>query len=318
MFRPLALILAATALTATPAAALQNEEPQQNDGTRDILNRILDRVLGPEEQGDPNAQADATTTTDTGTTALTIDSVLAADFRAEDRARDVYRHPSETLQFFRVQPGMRVAEFAPGGGWYSRVLAPYIGAAGRYYAVNFDSAGRELNAEQRQRIESWPRTFPTQLQQSTGVPASAVVAFESDEIPAGVEGTVDRILIFRNIHSMLNANVAGRELRNLRTLLADDGLVGVVQHRAPASETWERANGSRGYVRQADVVKLFEINGFELVQSSEINANRSDPANWERGVWTLPPTYALGDADRDRYTAIGESDRMTLLFRKAR
>ncbi len=316
MTRHIAILLASVALVATPAAAWQEEtQTRQETPQRGILDRMIDRVLGPERPAD----AETGTTQTPSAPSASVAPVLAADYRAEDRPRDQYRHPSETLNFFQVQPDMTVAEFAPGGGWYSRVLAPWIGTnGGRYLAVNFDSAGREMNAEQRQRTESWPRSFPTQLQQSTGVAASAVTAFESDEIPAGMEGQADRILIFRNMHSMLTANNADSELRNLRTLLADDGMVGVVQHRAPASETWERANGSRGYVKQADVVKLFELNGFELVQASEINANRSDPANWERGVWTLPPVYALGDTDRSRYEAIGESDRMTLLFRKAR
>ncbi len=313
----LSLLLAASAMIVTPAVA-QTQETQpadQPNRTRQVLDTILNRVLGPQQ---PDAGTTATTTATTPVAGATIESVLAADFRAEDRPRDASRHPAETLAFFRVQPNMRVAEYAPGGGWYSRVLAPYLAAnGGRYYAVNLDSAARNATAEQRRAIDAWPTTFPNQLQQTTGVPASSVVAFESDQIPAGLEGTVDRILIFRNIHSMLNAGVADTELRNLRRLLSDNGMIGVVQHRAPENESWDRANGSRGYVKQSDVIALFDTVGFELVQSSEINANRADRADYPDGVWTLPPSYTLGDADRDRYTAIGESDRMTLLFRKA-
>lgn len=248
-------------------------------------------------------------------TADPVASVLAQDFRADDRARDQYRHPAETLAFFRVEPAMTVAEYAPGGGWYTRVLAPLIGPEGRYVAVN--PASGEGDAEQQARAAAWPQAFAARVEQWTGVPAASVVAFESDEIPAGLAGSVDRILVFRNIHSILNAGIAESELANLRRLLADDGLVGVVQHRAPESETPERADGSRGYVKQSDVVALFERAGFELVDSSEINANPADTAEWEGGVWTLPPSLALGDQDRERYLAIGESDRMTLLFRKA-
>ncbi|MCA1748452.1 MAG: class I SAM-dependent methyltransferase [Parasphingopyxis sp.] len=298
MIRPLAFALAAS-LIASPAAAWQEQE----DPARSILNRILDRVLGPTEQADQTQVPVAPDGT------IPLETILAADFRAEDRARDQYRHPAETLAFFQVAPAMTVAEYAPGGGWYTRVLAPYVAQRGRYLAVN-PPAGEDATTD-------FATAFPARAQQWTGAPASSVTAFESDEIPAGLEGSVDRILIFRNIHSLLNGGIADTELRNLRRLLADDGLIGVVQHRAPESEQWERANGSRGYVKQSDVVALFDMHGFELVQSSEINANPRDTAAWDRGVWTLPPAYRLGDVDRDYYSAIGESDRMTLLFRKA-
>lgn len=246
-----------------------------------------------------------------------VEAALAAEFRDEDRARDQYRHPAETLGFFGVEPAMTIAEYAPGGGWYTRILAPLVAGQGHYVAVNPDSSGLDLDEERRARAAAWPTAFATRVEEWTGVPAASITAFESDEIPAGVEGTVDRILLFRNIHSILNGGIADSELANLRRLLADDGMIGVVQHRAPESETAERANGSRGYVKQSDVVALFERNGFELVGTSEINANPADTAEWDRGVWTLPPVLTLGEEDRERYLAIGESDRMTLLFRKA-
>lgn len=313
MIRPIALALAATMLAASPALA-QEEQPQgQNNGAGAILNRILDRVLGPEETP---AEPDATPNTPVSSNPL--EAILAAQFRDGDRPRDRYRHPAETLAFFRVDPNHVVAEYAPGGGWYSRVLAPYIAPNGRYIAVNNDTSWQDLDAERRARTNSWPSRFAASIEEWTGVPASSVIAFESDEAPEELAGTVDRILIFRSLHGMRNNNIADSELRNLRSLLADDGLVGVVQHRAPAGETWARSNGTRGYLKQADVIDLFRLNGFELVSTSEINANPNDPANWEQGVWTLPPTLRLGDENRARHIAVGESDRMTLLFRKAR
>ena len=262
------------------------------------------------------AQAEPASSVET-VSASALDTVLAADFRADDAARDRYRHPAETLNLFWVEPTMTVAEFGPGGGWYTRVLAPYIAPQGRYLAVNADSSWRDLDAEQRAHANSWPQRMAANVEKWTGVPASSVTAFESDEVPEGLAGTIDRILIFRSLHGMRNANVADSELRRLRDLLADDGMVGTVQHRAPANETWARSNGTRGYLKQQDVIDLFRLNGFELVSTSEINANPNDLASWDRGVWTLPPVLALGDEDRDRYVAIGESDRMTLLFRKA-
>jgi len=246
-----------------------------------------------------------------------IEIILAEDFRDDDRARDRWRHPAETIAFFRVEPTMTVAEYAPGGGWYTRVLAPLVGRQGRYLAVNPASDEAAMNEQQRARRASWPTDFAGRVEQWTTLPAASVTAFRSDGPPAGVAGTVDRVLVIRNMHSILNDGIAESELANLRALLADDGMIGVVQHRAPESETTERANGSRGYVKQSDVIALFERAGFALVDQSEINANPADTADWPEGVWTLPPTYTLGEVDRARYEAIGESDRMTLLFRKA-
>lgn len=310
MTRKIALLIAAGAAIATPAIAFQ-AQGEQEASEPTILDRVLDRVLGPAEQ----PQAEPAATSPAAPTGL--NAVLAADYRADDRARDRYRHPAETLNFFRVEPTMTVAEFGPGGGWYTRVLAPYIAPQGRYIAVNADSSFRDLNPEQRARADSWPQRMAANVEEWTGIPASSVTAFESDEAPEAVAGTVDRILIFRSLHGMRNNNIADSELRRLRDLLADDGMVGVVQHRAPSGESWARSNGTRGYLRQQDVIDLFRLNGFELVQASEINANPRDTAGWERGVWTLPPVLALGDDNRDQYVAIGESDRMTLLFRKA-
>lgn len=249
--------------------------------------------------------------------APSLAEVLAADFRADDAPRDQYRNPSETLAFFRIEPAMRVVEYGPGGGWYTRVLAPWIAPTGTYMALNADSGpmptaqGSEIS-----RAMSWAERFPTQAAAQTGVDAAQIIAFESDEIPDDIVGTADRILVFRSLHGMLNSNTADRELRAMRTLLADDGMIGVVQHRAPEDASYADSNGSRGYLRQSDVIKLFELNGFELADSSEVNANPADPADWPAGVWTLPPSLSGGDADRERLLAIGESDRMTLLFRK--
>lgn len=308
MNRTLIILISATAITA-PVLAYQATQERSEPS---ILDRVLDRVLGPVEQ--PQAEPEVTEIE----TKSAIEIVLAREFRSEDRARDRYRNPEETLAFMQVEPSMTVLEFGPGAGWYTRVLAPLIVPNGRFLAMNADSSMRTMTAEQQRRVETWPQRFPAMVQERTGIPSASILAFESDEPPAGVPGTVDRILIMRAMHGMMNANIADVELRRVRGLLADDGLVGVVQHRAPESETWARSNGRRGYMRQSDVIRVFELNGFELVDSSEINANPNDPANWEEGVWTLPPVLRNGQQNRDRYVAIGESDRMTLLFRKAR
>ena len=240
-----------------------------------------------------------------------LEEVLAMDTRADDRARDRYRNPLLTLSFFAVEPDMRVVEYGPGGGWYTRVLLPWIAPHGTYMAMQPDTGEPEPGQL------AWAERFTAAASGWTGVPADEITAFETDEITEDMHGTVDRILIFRSLHGMLNGEIADTQLRAMRRLLADDGLVGVVQHRAPDDASYDYANGSNGYLRQADVIRLFAINGFDLVAAADINANPDDPANWPGGVWTLPPVLAGGDTDRERLVAIGESDRMTLLFRKA-
>jgi predicted methyltransferase len=250
-------------------------------------------------------------------TDATLQAILNHERRADDKARDVYRHPAETLSFFGVKPGQTVVEYGPGGGWYTRVLAPYLAASGQYIAINADSSDSSFSDRAREaRTKGWPESFPEAAAKWTGVDTGKILAFESDEMPDDMKGKVDRILIFRSLHGMLNGNRADSELRALRDMLADDGMVGIVQHRAKKDASYAMSNGSKGYLKQASVVALFELNGFELVSESEINANPADKSDYERGVWTLPPVLASGDTDKAKYQAIGESDRMTLLFKK--
>ena len=253
--------------------------------------------------------------------APTLEEVLAHERRDGDRARDQYRNPAETLAFFGVEPGMTVAEFSPGGGWYTRVLAPLLMPAGKYIAFNTDSSGQAYrNRAQEARALAWTETFKSTVAEGMGVEASAVTAFEIDEMPEDVAGTVDRVLIFRSMHGLNIGNNADDVLKAARVMLKDDGMVGVVQHRAPEGASYDDYGArQRGYMRKQDVIAIFEANGFELAGESEVNANPNDPANWENGVWTLPPVLATGanDPKRSEYIAIGESDRMTLLFKKA-
>ena len=252
--------------------------------------------------------------------APSLEQVLATDARGDDGARDLYRHPVETLKFFRVEPTMSVAEFSPGGGWYTRVLAPWITPQGRYIAFNTDSdGGTYRDRAQEVRAKGWTESFKSDTAEMMGVAPDGVTAFEIDEMPEGMAGTVDRVLIFRSMHGLNNGNEADTVLKAARMMLKPDGMVGVVQHRAPEDATYDDYGArQRGYMREKDVINIFEANGFELVDKSEINANPNDPADWERGVWTLPPVLATGanDPRRAEYERIGESDRMTLLFRK--
>ncbi|GAM06045.1 class I SAM-dependent methyltransferase [Novosphingobium sp. MBES04] len=242
-----------------------------------------------------------------------LELAAATPARKDDRARDVYRHPVETLKFMGVAPDMKVGEYAPGGGWYSRMLAPYLAEEGHLTGLYFNPDVVPFDGS---KLAESAAAFPGKIVEWTGVDPDSVSGMTLKDIPDAEKGSYDRIVLFRMLHNMMNWNIADSEIKAMRTLLKDDGLLGVVQHRAKADAPFSYTNGSKGYLRQADVVRLMELNGFELVASSEINANPKDPANWEGGVWTLPPQFALKEQDKAKYAAIGESDRMTLLFRK--
>lgn len=242
-----------------------------------------------------------------------LDLALAHPRRAEDRARDQWRHPEQTLGFFRVKPGMTVVDYTPSGGWWTRVLVPYLGEQGRYIGLNPDiSANRGM----ARYYGNTAQTFPPKAAEWTGVPAERIAAFNTDGLPPALNGTVDRVLIFRALHNLQRTGMLPRELAAVRGLLKPNGLLGIEQHRAMASAPDAYVDGSKGYMREKDVIALVEAQGFELVAKSEVNANPADPADHAAGVWALPPSFREGEKDRARYAAIGESDRMTLLFRK--
>ncbi len=230
--------------------------------------------------------------------------------RADDAARDQYRHPAETIRFFRIEPGMTVVDYFPSPGWYSRILVPYLGEQGRYVGAAREIPGSSAESRHRQRV--FPERFPRMIREEiTG--GAEITAINTEYIPDELYGTADRVVIFRMLHNIYRRNVASEELGKLRRLLKDDGMLGIVQHRARVDAPHSYADGSNGYMRQDDVIKLVEAHGFELVATSEINANPADPANHEGGVWQLPPDWASRD---EALKAIGESDRMTLLFKK--
>lgn len=265
-----------------------------------------------------------------GQTAAADDAALAeviAARSAEDRARDSARHPAETLAFFHVEPGMTVAEVLPGGGWYTRILANYLGSEGTLYGVNFPDRIWPMFSFATDdwiaaRIAS-TNEFPQMVRTFTdnGITTSG---FTLNTIPPKAAGTVDRVLMIRALHNLnrfeSQAGTRSQALSAVRNMLKDDGLVGVVQHRAPAPEVESGTDGSRGYLEQAQVIQMFGEAGFELVATSEINANPLDRPGPEDIVWRLPPTLRTSQDNpelRAAMEAIGESDRMTLLFRKA-
>lgn len=240
--------------------------------------------------------------------------VLADPRRDKDRVRDAFRHPAETLAFFRIQPGMTVADYMPSGGWFTRILVPYLGDKGTYIGLTAGLAA--ASGDTKTRLAAFPAQFPPKAASWTGVPEARIPAYTLDAIPPERKGTVDRVMIMREVHNMWPDGYLYNDLAAIRALLKDDGLLGIEEHRAKADAPASYTLGTMGYMREADLIALIEAHGFRLVAKSEVNANPKDSANWPDGVWTLPPVLALKDKDRAKYEAIGESDRMTLLFAK--
>ncbi len=239
-------------------------------------------------------------------------TVIAGEHRsAENRARDVWRHPVETLGFFGIRPDMTVAELWPGAGWYTEILAPYLRENGVLYAAHFPLQSeqeyyRRGRAAFDARLAANPQLYDRVKITELAPPAKLEIA------PAG---SVDAVLTFRNLHNWYGQGADVAVLKAAFTALKPGGVLGVVEHRATAGAGAEQMKKS-GYMSEETVIAAARAAGFELEESSEINANPRDTHDHPKGVWTLPPTLALGDTDRARYLAIGESDRMTLRFRK--
>ena len=244
-------------------------------------------------------------------------AAVAHPSRAEDRARDKYRRPDQTLAFLQVTPEMKVGEYAPGGGWYSRLLGLYLGPRGKLVGLYFDPTSGAFNETQQKGIRDGAAKYPADVAKWSGQPAERFAGYALDAVPAGEKGSFDRILIMRMMHNLMRWNVADREIRAMRDLLKPDGMIGIEQHRAKPNAPYSYTDGSKGYLREKDLIAFMELNGFTLVGKSEANANKADPANWPDGVWNLPPALRNAkEEDKPRLNAIGETDRMTLLFRK--
>ncbi|MBN8714891.1 MAG: class I SAM-dependent methyltransferase [Xanthomonadales bacterium] len=260
--------------------------------------------------GAAHAQAAPAAAAAQATDSAAFDHALAGDWRSSaNRARDVYRHPKATLEFFDVRPDQTVIEITPGGGWYSEVLAPYLRDRGHYIAA-VASAPKDREAQRDE--SSLKRKF---LSDPTQYANAAIREFDPQKPVLGQPGTADRVLTFRNVHNWMGAGTAPAMFKAFFDVLRPGGVLGVVDHRAAKGATLDAVKGS-GYLPTDYVVKLATDAGFELAAESEINANPKDTKDYAKGVWTLPPTYTLGATDRAKYAAIGESDRMTLRFVK--
>jgi predicted methyltransferase len=249
-------------------------------------------------------------------TAAELVRVLAGEHRsAENRARDAWRHPLDTLLFFGIKPEMTVVEVWPGaGGWYTEVLAPLLSSGkpshGKLYAAlmppepqnEYVTAGRKNFADKlATRPDLYGKVEVTELG-----PGSFNIA---------PPGSADLVVTFRNLHNWMNSGFEKEALAEMYRALKPGGILGVVGHRGNPDKPQDPRAAS-GYVNEQYAIELIQAAGFELVARSEINANPKDTKDYEQGVWTLPPVYRLGNRDRAKYEAIGESDRFTLKFRK--
>lgn len=239
-------------------------------------------------------------------------AAIAAPTRTEsNRARDKYRNPYETLTFFGVEPDDTVVEIWPGGGWYTEILAPYLASVGgRLILATLDGQPGGV----AKLKEAHPAVYGN-------LTTATFPAFDASaaRVP---DSSVDVVLTFRNVHNWRmgyrrddKEDYSAEAFRQIYAMMKPGGVLGVVDHRLPESASEERERSS-GYMKVSTIKRLAEQAGFQLAGASEVNANPKDTADWPEGVWTLPPSLTLKDQDREKYLAIGESDRMTLKFVK--
>lgn len=261
-------------------------------------------------------------------TATSLDAVLGSQ-PSEVRARYEARHPKETLEFFGIKPGMTVMEVFPGGGWYTNILSPMLGKNGQIigadYAFEMYPKFNFYSADYLEAKRYWPRIWTEKTVSRHGMNGARVGAFQLGSMTADVEAKVDAVLFIRAFHNLARFENDGKYLSTalgeVHRALKPNGVVGVVQHMAPedASDSW--ADGSSGYLKKSAVVALMEKAGFDLVAESDINLNPKDKPKEGDIVWRLPPSYATSKDEpalMETYKMIGESTRMTLLFRKSR
>lgn len=251
---------------------------------------------------------------------LTLAQAVAGEWRAaSDKARDPWRHPAESLEFWGLAPGQTVVEFWPGAGWYTDIIAPYLAATGgKLYAADLqpdpaDPASGAIVEAFRKKLRAKPRLYGD----------VEITAFGPTSGPVAPAGSADLVLFLRNLHNWMAAGLAEKAFRDAFAALKPGGALGIEEHRADAGGVQDVLAAS-GYVQQAYVIAMAKEAGFVFDKASEVNANPKDTKDHPFGVWTLPPvrrSSARGEADdpnfdHAKYDAIGESDRMTLRFVK--
>lgn len=245
----------------------------------------------------------------------------------EVQARYQWRHPAETLAFFGIEPGMTVVEALPGGGWYSKILLPYLGSDGALIGADYSLDMYPLfgffSDEILKSKMTWVTDWTAEANSWRGDAAANVSAFAFGALPERMVGTADAVLFVRALHNLNRFEDQGgfrtSALQNAFDVLKPGGIVGVVQHQAAEDKPDDWANGAYGYLKKSAVIAFMEEAGFELVAESAINENPNDQPGEKDYVWRLPPTLSLDDDSEESVNAmraIGESNRMTLKFRK--
>jgi predicted methyltransferase len=253
--------------------------------------------------------------------------VLAAQ-PEETQQRYGARHPQETLEFFGIKPGMTVVEALPGGGWYTKILMPYLGHDGHLFGANYSNDMFPLFGffpeERLEALKTWDKDWPKEAQGWGDDHSASVSAFNMGSLPDSKAGKADAVLLIRALHNLARFEGEGgfltTALAEAHRVLKPGGIVGIVQHSARDNMTDEQTTGARGYLRKSFVIQQMKNAGFELVAESDINANPKDQPGEDDVVWRLPPTLATSGENpelREELTAIGESNRMTLKFLKA-
>ncbi len=302
----LTILLTLAALTLFTQGACNKSVGQlKNDASK--LNKDANAAKDKAEA----TKADVDEKVDEGTTQASLAAAIADGSRPEkERLRDPYRHPYDTLMFFEVKPDSKVLELWPGRGWYTNVLAPYVGANGKLYVTNYSATdASEYRAKMSVEYAERLKTIPNNSQ------ITVIDVVPSETISFGVENELDVVLTFRNIHNWMKDGSDATIYAEAFKALKPGGIFGVVEHRGNEGTTREQSIET-GYVDQQQLIADIEAAGFKLVEASEINANAKDTKNYPEGVWTLPPALKLKEQDADKYLEIGESDRMTLKFMK--
>jgi len=242
-------------------------------------------------------------------------------------ARYNARHPQETLEFFGIKPGMTVLEALPGGGWYSKILLPYLGKKGALvgadYAINMYPKFGFFSKEQLKEKETWVKDWTKQARGWGGDHNATISAFNFGSMPTLLNGKADAVLFIRAMHNLARFESDGgylsAALKNAYDSLKPGGIVGIVQHMIPESTESKGSDGSRGYLKKSLLLAAMKKAGFEFVASSDINLNSKDQPSAKDIVWRLPPSYMTSGKDKKKkaeYDEIGESNRMTLKFMK--
>lgn len=226
------------------------------------------------------------------------------------KERDAFRHPVETLDFFGFKPTMTVLDIGPGDGWYGELIAPAVAKKGKYMATNGDPTGP---VDQRGTL--YAQRYKAFLDKAPEIYGAAeTITVNGKEPKLNLENKVDLVILMRGVHGMKNQGTFNTWLGEIHKTLKPNGVLGIEQHRAPADAADEISK--KGYVPEKWVIDTVEAAGFKLAGKSEVNANAKDTKDYPNGVWDLPPTLEQGAKDREKYVAIGESDRMTLKFTK--